>query len=185
MNCGIYNGCIHFNNLEKKEEGTQMEITVNLENLSTDERGLLLKLVEKANTQPSKIWKPSSCETYYTLSSDGEFDQWDWDDDTTDRDRLAIGNCFKTKEGAVFVRERLKVIHELKVAANGFNPLKERADGFILGYDLTFKKVKPVDTHGSGYVFDEIQFQTESQAENAIKQIGEGRLKKYYFCIED
>lgn len=89
-------------------------ITVNMENLSQEERSILLPLIEKANKPKNKVWKPESDEMYYYSCSDGFIKEATWDNINVDKNRYAIGNCFKTREEAEFALERQKVIMELK-----------------------------------------------------------------------
>ena len=89
-------------------------ITVNMENLSQDERELLLGLNEKANNKESKVWKPGLEEGYYCINKLGRVQYYISDDDKADEILYEIGNCFKTKEEAEFALERQKVIIELK-----------------------------------------------------------------------
>ena len=70
-------------------------ITVNMENLSEEERASLVALIEKANKPQSKVWKPKEGDAYFFVWSDG----------------TVIGDCFRTKEEA---EEKVK---ELKVKA--------------------------------------------------------------------
>lgn len=158
-------------------------ITVNTENLSEEEIEQLIALITKAN-EPQKIWKPKKDEIFWIINEYGKVCHV-YAGLPEDNAYFSIGNCFRTKEEAEFAVERLKVIHELKILANGFNPLKERKDGYVLGFNLTFKHVEVCGTYGSGFIFNDIPFRTETAAKKAIDTIGEERLKKYYFCIED
>ena len=54
-------------------------ITINMENLSQEERTALLSLIEKANKPKSKVWKPESDEMYYYSCSDGFIKEATWD----------------------------------------------------------------------------------------------------------
>ena len=158
-------------------------IAINMDNLDEEEREQLLALIEKANKPQKKLWQPQEKERFYYIDCEGKVATWGFSL-INHQPRLKMGNCFQTRAEAKFALERLKVLYELKMLANGFNPLKERKDGYILGYDLSFKKVEIVSTYGAGYIFNDIPFETESKAQKAIETIGEERLKKYYFCIE-
>ena len=147
-------------------------IAVNLDNLSQEDKALLLKLVDKANTT-SKVWVPNIGENYYSLTDDGDIHWCDWDDDSTDKDRLAIGNCFKTQAEANFAYEQCRVFHELRGFAK-----KENKDGYIIFYAAGF-----FISH-SNAATGEFHFETKEIAQKAIEAIGEERLLKYYFCIE-
>lgn len=55
-------------------------------------------------------WKPGISQKYYFLDSDGLAYNNIWADDSIDRSRSYIGNCFKTKEEAERVAEYLKAL---------------------------------------------------------------------------
>ena len=163
---------------------TTENITVNMENLSEEERKQLLALVKKANKPKSNLWTPSYGDEYWYIDTDGIIRKTVCGNDEYEENIFVIGNCFKSNTDAKFAIERLKVLRELRELANGFNLLEKGKDAFTLGCDLSSKKVKPIYS-GHHYLFNDIYFEKEEDAENAIKQIGEERLKKYYFCIED
>lgn len=115
----IYGDCGNYRWTDEMFEDTEENkmdnnITVNMENLSQEERTTLLSLIEKANKANSKVWKPEENETYYYLYSYGKIEEDTWDNADEDRIRYAIGNCFKTRGEAEFATEKLKVITELK-----------------------------------------------------------------------
>lgn len=163
-----------------------------MENLSKEERTTLLSLIEKANKQKNKVWKPEEDEKYYYSYSDGSIEQDTYHDSNVDtyvhEDRYAIGNCFKTREEAEFALERQKVITELKRFAlehneeeidwNNSNKRKSR-----LIYNHCTGRIDVVtDAHllqGAS-----IYFTSREVAKQAIQTIGEERLKKYYFEVK-
>lgn len=62
-------------------------------------------------------WTPKAGGKYYFIANYGEPSSDTWTIFSIDRERLAIGNVFATKEDAEFEVERLKVIHELRMYA--------------------------------------------------------------------
>ncbi len=210
-------------------------ITVNMENLSQEERSTLLSLIEKANKPKNKVWKPEKDETYYYLYSYGKIEEDTWDNANEDRIRYAIGNCFKTKEEAEFALERQKVITELKRFALehndkeiDWNNIEQRKcflsyqhdKNIIFIFALERQKVitelkrfalehndKEIDwnnieqrkcflsyQHDKNIIFIDfyysvqiynIYFTSEEIAQAAIKEIGEERLRKYYFEVKE
>lgn len=159
-------------------------INVNMENLSTEERTQLLALIEKANKpQESGLWKPEKHEEYYFIYADGDIAEVKNEDCTADRKIFALGNYFRTKEEAEFMVERLKVLHELRELAGGYK-FQLDEDNYFLFYDFIEGKIGTIFNCCSTYG-TEILFPTQETAQNAIGAIGEYRLKKYYFCIED
>lgn len=160
-------------------------ITVNMENLSQDERELLLKLIEKANKKESKVWKPKNRDVYWFIKNNG-IGSYNYFNDNTDNFLYSIGNYFKTKEEAEFALERQKVITELKRFALKNNECELDWNDctqckYEVYYDTNDKmvNVSPLYTFKQNTVY----FSSEEIAKKAIATIGEYRLKKYYFEI--
>lgn len=163
-------------------------ITVNMENLSQEERTALLSLIEKANKPKNKVWNPEENETYYYSYSDGHIEKATCDNRNMDKNRYAIGNCFKTKEEAEFALERQKVITELKRFALehndkeiDWNNIEQRKCFLSYQHD---KNIIFIDFYYSVQIYN-IYFTSEEIAQAAIKEIGEERLRKYYFEVKE
>lgn len=161
-------------------------ITVNMENLSQDERDILLGLIEKANKPKSKVWKPQNEEYYYCIHFDGTIDSYNWNG--WNEDTYSIGNCFKTKEEAKFALEKQKVITELKRFALENNECEidwnnSKQCKYQIYYDSYARKFEI--TFNTSLKSNNIYFSSREIAKKAIETIGEDRLKKYYFEIED
>lgn len=165
-------------------------ITVNMENLSQEERSTLLSLIEKANKPKNKVWKPEENEKYYYLYSYGKIDEDTWDNTNTDRIRYEIGNCFKTKEEAEFALERQKVIMELKRFALEHNEKEidwsnRCQNKYFLYFNHDKNRIMISYYYIYQYICEPIYFTSEKIAQQAIKEIGEERLKKYYFEVKE
>ena len=167
-----------------------MNLNVNMENLTEEERNQLLALVEKATEKKPKVWKPKTENHYYYIdkSSDGGFRYWG--NDCTDEYLYSIGNCFPTKEETVFAIERLKVIAELKRFAQEHNEKEidwrdyRQCKYFI--YCEYHEHVEYIDVGCEKECkSNDIYFTSEEIALQAIDAIGEDRIKKYYFEVED
>lgn len=162
-------------------------ITVNMDNLTTDERNTLLKLIEKANKPKNKSWKPGWGERYYTISNDGTLINLLCTNDNTDERTFTIGNCFKTKEEAEFALEKQKVITELKRFALENNECEldwnNEYHKFYLYYDYKTGKIAVVSN--MSWKTLSVYFSSEIIAKEAIEKIGRDRLKKYYFEVND
>lgn len=163
-----------------------LNLNVNMENLTEEERNQLLKLVRKSTT---KVWKPEYDETYYHIITDGKVSNFKWRDDDIDKNLYEIGNCYRTEEEAVFIIEKLKVIAELKRFAREYNEREidwndpnERK--YYLSYSYNSHKIfvnfTSVLKESNIYYFT-----SEKIAQQAIEAIGADRLKKYYFEVED
>lgn len=162
-------------------------ITVNMDNLSTDERNTLLELIKKAN-KSNKVWKPCKNEEYWYISTIGKI--CNCINCNTDEDNRVykLGNCFKSKEEAEFALEKQKVTTELKRFALENNDElywndTDRKKYFIV-YDYGSKFIDFVFSYFKK-MMNNIYFSSREIAQEAVKTIGEERLKKYYFEVSD
>lgn len=135
-------------------------------------------------------WKPELDEKYYIICSDGSIDYNNYDFDAADRRIMNIGNCFQTEKQAEFMVEKLKVIHELEKFA--FENNDEEIDWsdvnqekLYLGMNFKNKSIDIFHTCSWIYIPFNVFFTSEEIAEKAIETIGEDRIKKYYFGVED
>ena len=178
---------------EDKVEENKMDnnnITVNMENLSQEERSTLLSLIGKANKPKNKVWKPEKDETYYYSYSDGNIEEATWDNLNVDENRYAIGNCFKTKEEAEFALERQKVITELKRFALEHNEKEidwsnDDEQKYCLYFNHERNRIMINNFYVSQFLSEQIYFTSDTIAQQAIKEIGEERLEKYYFEVKE
>lgn len=164
-------------------------LNVNLNNLTEEERNTLLALVEKSVKEPeSKVWKPKENETYYYVRTNGTVTTADWTNDRFDNVTYVLGNCYRTEKEAKFALEKQKVYAELKRFAQEHNEteidwnndtqrkyyLYYNFDHDCLIMDFNYKVKYP----------NAIYFTSKEIAEQAIKAIGEERIKRYYLEVE-
>lgn len=143
----------------------------------------IAKLQEEPKT--GRRWKPENEEEYYYLSEHGEIIVAFWDNYLIDNDRYAIGNCFKTKEEAEFMVEKLKVLVELKEYADDEQEWEYDNCHWHIGYNPNTECIKVGYFIFTKSIPFNIYFSSEEQAQKCIDAIGEERLKKYYFCVEE
>lgn len=139
--------------------------------------------------EKKKWWKPEMYHEYYLIRWNGDIN-FTTNSGSSDSSAMAFGNCFQTEEQAQFVVEKLKVIHELKTFAvenneeeidwNDVNQTK-----YYLGMFQSDKIIAVFSTYKWCYTPFNIYFTSEEIAEKAIETIGEDRIKKYYFGVED
>ena len=139
-------------------------------------------LEQKLETLPVEKWHPEYGKTYYFPSSAGEICTERWSDYHTHHERLELGHVFKTKEDVKFEVERLKVLTELRDYAekdpvwNNVTPHWALIYHYESGVNLScFYSI----------CVSPIVFESKEIAEAAIAKIGEDRIKKYYFEIEE
>ena len=140
--------------------------------------------------EKKKYWTPKEKEKYFYIE-----DCMGVSDDRNvqapiDYCRFNIGNCFKTKEEAEHILEKLKVIHELQKFAY------ENNEGEIDWKNFNQCKYKIFYDAEDADLYVDYSIQCESEpfniyftsfkvAKKAIEAVGEDRIKKYYFNVED
>ena len=140
--------------------------------------------------EESKVWKPEKDGHYYYYNDMGHIYESCYDGDSADKNRLEFGNCFKTKEEAKHMAEKLKVINELKNFALENNA--EEIDWknlkqvkWAIAYSRIYKNLELNDWRNTQFSSSNIYFTSREIAQKAIETIGEDRIKKYYFDIEE
>lgn len=136
-----------------------------------------------------KVWEPSLGDLYYYINSNGEI-EYRYYKNRNINDKRCIGNFFKTDEEADHMVEKLKVIRELQNFALEHNDeeidwVDNEQDKWEISYEDSNDGVKPAyNIYYRAQAFN-IYFTSKEIAQEAIKTIGEDRIKKYYFDIED
>src|SRR5699024_6155970 len=104
-----------------------------------------------------------------------------WKSEQLDLNRYRIGNMFKTEKEAEFAVEKLKVEAELRKYSR---PFKYGDWNFEM---LWNNHENNIELDRSGYVVRQsvIYFESGEIAEKAIESVGEERIKKYIFGMED
>jgi hypothetical protein len=138
----------------------------------------------KIYEEPTQVWKPKEGEAYYVILTHGFIDYTIYDSDNrADNERLSLGNCFKTREEAEHMLEKIKIINKLKELSNfnfgnDINEIK-----YSIGYYVDTKKVCPNMNRFTRIMPFEVYFASKEDCQKAIEIIGEENLKKYYFDI--
>lgn len=164
-------------------------INVNLLNLSEEEREQLMGLIKKANQTHQKRWKGEKNDVYYSITGDGKIVDARESEYTCDNDFYQIGNYFKTKEEAEFELNRRLVYQELKDYALEHNEgeidwKNSEQEKWVISYENQIKCfayfIKCVFSD-----IGQIYFSSRKIAQEAVKAIGEDRIKKYLFNINE
>lgn len=135
-------------------------------------------------------WKPREGELYFYVNSNGEIEyRYYKNRNINDKRRICnIGNFFKTDEEADHMVEKLKVIRELQDLSNiklNMSDYVKNNRIYYIAYDFTQNRIVPLFDNISRNIPFNVYFSTKEDCLNAIKTIGEDRIKKYYFDIED
>ena len=138
----------------------------------------------------TKVWKPKKGDKYFFISSRLEVVKFNNQEDSVDKKVINSGNYFKTKEEAQHMVEKLKVIKELQDFAieNRDEEISWDEDSrykFSIYFDYRLESIRVNWTtvaHDSPF---NLYFTSLEIAKEAIKTIGEDRIKKYYFDVKD
>ena len=135
-------------------------------------------------------WKPNFDETYWSIKPWSGAVRVCYNDDKVDGFAVSTGLCFQTEEKAEFMVEKLKVIKEIEKIANENNTKEinwndSKQGKYYLYFDYTDMSIV-IDSY---YVCQDtpfaVYFTSNEIAEKAIETIGEERIKKYYFGVNE
>lgn len=135
----------------------------------------------KAQVEQEEQEFPQDGDGFYSISEIGNVESgMIWGGYPVDMDRMAIGNVFETKEQAEFAVEKLKVEAELREFSVPFD--YERYNHFIEFYspDKTIEIESDKLFRNQGTIY----FESGEKAVEAVRAVGEERIKKYIFGVE-
>lgn len=137
------------------------------------------KIYEGKTTQ---IWKPQRDETYYSIDKCGSILGTNNVGFDMDKKTIKFGNCFKTREKAKHMVEKIKIINKLRELSNiKFNETDDRH--YMIVYHKDDKEIISDYCYSLNPIPFNVFFKTREDCVNAISTIGEEKLKKYYFDI--
>lgn len=141
----------------------------------------LKKAFAELNVEPVKPphprWKPGYKETYCYINQSGGVYCNTWYEDEIDTGGHAIGNIFQSEDDTEFAAERLKVLAEMKEWMGNID------DRYEIGYNKYYGVA--VYEADNPYLTGNLRFASYDDADNCIKAVGEERIKKYYFGVEE
>ena len=121
---------------------------------------------------------PQVEDDYWYVDGDAEVMLSVWYGDDYDKGRLSIDNVLKTKGQADFAAKKLRVEAELRKYGRPFMWGTGNTAMLFDGDNIKF------DTRLSHVFQGAIYFESENKAKEAIKSVGEERIKKYLFGVE-
>ena len=135
---------------------------------------------EGLNSQNTRQWIPEKEGMYWCMDNNGWAFPSNWEDDTSDRSRLEIGNVFKTEKETEFEAERLKILAIMKKYSK---PFEQYEDNYPILFDHSDDSISTnlYFSHDFGVYY----FESKKTAQKVIDEIGEDRLKKYYFRMDE
>ena len=114
-------------------------------------------------------WKPETDQKYYFIRTSGYVYDSIWTNDSIDRGRFDIGNCFQTKEEAEKVAEYLKAL--AVVRGDGTTKFTKGEDNWHVYYSTSANCLYPnSDCYGiENGIFGLPYFATEADAQRSIE----------------
>ena len=150
-------------------------------NLQEELKALKERIAELEEQVKEEQEFPQDGDGYWYIDDYGYILNEKWDGPDFEEFRLEIGNVFKTKEQAEFAVEKLKVEAELRKFSRPFE-YGENCTEFYYDHEfggIMFCTLTASQTQGAIY------FESKKVAQQAIKSVGEERIKKYIFGVED
>lgn len=134
---------------------------------------------------PTQMWKPEDGDKYYYITSCGAVDiDYFYNNNYDDECRIRIGNVCKTKEKALHMLEKIKIINKLRELSNiKFNETDDRH--YMIVYDKDDGEIISDYCYILNPIPFNVFFKTREDCQKAIDTIGEDDLKKYYFDIAE
>ena len=124
---------------------------------------------------------PQDGDNYYYIEPNGRFNWIYWSESNYDLQKQALGNVFQTEEQAEFAVEKLKVEAELRKFSR---PFKEDEYNYFIQIHPSHNNIV-TDSDDYYQTQGTIYFESTTIANEAIDAIGENRIKKYIFGVED
>lgn len=132
---------------------------------------------------PKTVWDFKEGDTYYSIYGNGNVSsEKKWFDDDYENNYREIGNVFLTREEAEFEVERRRIETKM-LRLGGRRKFNRGKDNYFIMYTRieAFGYVNYQSMHEQGVIY----FDSELDAINAVKTIGEDRIKKYIFGVEE
>ena len=167
----------------------ELNLKLNMENLTSEERETLTKLIEKGSAEKGVVWKPKKDETYWHITDMGIVEEIKNFADKIDVWNVESGNYYKTDKQAEFAKQKKIIETKLerlsKQAWSKGGGESDKYKGFRRWFFYFDKMCNEIMTSGQ---FTSISvgsnFPTQASALNAIEEVGEDNIIKYIFGVK-
>lgn len=154
-------------------------------NYNIKDEEAILKLLERP--RPKTVWDLQKGDGYWVIWTNGNIGYECWNGIVTDIARRENGNCYLTEGEAVFALEKKKIIAEMK-RLGGTENMMSLGDvddrKYYIWYDhrdsIIHINICTYCHHNS-----DVYFASKEQVQKAIDTIGEARIKKYIFNVNE
>ena len=148
-------------------------------NVQDEIKALKQRIAELEEKEKQEREFPQYGNTYWCINAYGGVSNEIWDGYDIEKDMFEIGNGFRTEQEAEFAVEKLKVEAELRKysgpASEGSAYIYRLADTNQIGLGVKFY------SQSQGTIY----FESAEKAQQAIEAVGEERIKKYLFGVEN
>ena len=149
--------------------------------LQEELKALKQRIAELEEQAKEKQEFPQEDDVFCFINTFGKPVESTWGESITNRQLIEIGNMFRTKEQAEFAVEKLKVEAELRKFSR---PFKEDEYNYFIQIHPSHNNIV-TDSDDYYQTQGTIYFESTTIANEAIDAIGENRIKKYIFGVED
>ena len=150
-------------------------------NLQDEIKALKERITELEELAKEEQEFPQDGHWYWYITSDAGVGMSSWGEFEFEKEQLSIGNIFRTKQEAEFAVEKLKVEAELRKFSR---PFKEDEYNYFIQIHPSHNNIV---TESDDYYQTQgtIYFESTTIANEAIDTVGEERIKKYIFGVEE
>ena len=136
--------------------------------------------------KPKSVWDLKEGDTYYTVDIDGSVIKERWRDEDYEKSYRNSGNVFLTEEEAEFDLERRKIEVQM-LRFGGHRKYDYERNNFCFSYDQEKDSVYIylADFSSAWQPGQGIYFSKRENAEKALIEIGEDKIIKYLFSIDE
>lgn len=136
-----------------------------------------LEELKKLEKERLVQYRPKIGDEYWFINSDGYVTCLEWEYDFFGQRIYEIGNTYRTKEEAEFVVEKTRTEVELRRFSK---PFESEKNNYHISLDteentLNVSNMRIFQSQGAIY------FGSEEKAKEAIRAVGERRIRKYIF----
>lgn len=159
-------------------------LTIDLQNVSNEDKKILREIIERSNAPKNKARKPVEGETVYTLWENGEITVQKYYQDYM-HSSYEQGNIFSSKDRAEFESRRRKFLKRWKDLSIASGEPENKWNGknqHWYCYCNTYFKTICFEYIGS-CKGENTYFATKESLKNAVAEIGEENVKRYILGV--
>ena len=150
-------------------------------NLQEELKALKERIAELEEQAKEEQEFPREDDKYWYVDDEGDVFGTFYNNHDIDRYHQEIGNIFQTKEQAEFAVGKLKIEADLRKFGR---PYKANEENYCIELCSPYKSIS-VYAYAQFQIQGVIYFESLEKAQQAVSTVGEERIKKYIFEVED